>query len=540
VSGLGEDIQAAARALFQQVADQTASRSLCHPVARAAGTWERKLGEPMRVAVAGEIKHGKSTLVNALVAADATLTVSDEAQDRALATGQLETTYVVTELTHGSPEGIRVQYHDRTSVTAPLSELHSYTARRDQPGDATLAAIARVIVTIDAPMLRPFRLIDTPGFNSVYGTDAAAALALLTAGEIDGADAVIFTMNNEGPSSISGKVLRQFMGAGNVITPLKAIGVMPRANQLWPSARMEMLKTSRAKGTAAVEADADPFRFAERAIDAMRPGGWHNWFHAIVPVAGILGEAAALAPDDDFAALRELKALDESVLAIALTATPASSRNFVTRPDFPLCANTRQRLVKTFSPWGVYTAVQAARDNPPTPELRRLLDERSGVAGLRELICNHFGMRSGTVRVQGALTDLTSLNRQRRLALPTGSDDFAVLSSVGTDLESFELAYKVTFWQLDVLGEHYRGELRLRPDQVDDLLRLTGEHGGDLAARLGLPLGASQADLRAAAIAASRRWTAASSTGRNHSAAMKLTRICDAIHHQVRIAANAG
>jgi tRNA U34 5-carboxymethylaminomethyl modifying GTPase MnmE/TrmE len=79
VSGLGEDIQAVAQALFRGIADQTAGRSLCHPVARAAGGWAKKLGEPMRVAVAGEIKHGKSTLVNALVGADATLTVSDEA-----------------------------------------------------------------------------------------------------------------------------------------------------------------------------------------------------------------------------------------------------------------------------------------------------------------------------------------------------------------------------------------------------------------------------------------------------------------------------
>jgi Dynamin family len=539
VSGVG-DIQAAARALFQGIGDQTAGRSLCYPVARAADGWAKKLGEPMRVAVAGEIKHGKSTLVNALVAADAALTVSDEAQDRAVATGQLETTYVVTELTHGSPAGIRVQYRDDTSVTAPLSELHAYTARRDLPGDASLAAIDRVIVTLDAPMLRRFRLIDTPGFNSVYGTDAAAALAVLTAGELNAADAVIFTMNNEGPGSISGDVLREFMGRGNVITPLKAIGVMPRANQLWANARAEILRAAHLTGTPAAEADADPFRFARRAIDVMRPGGWHHWFHAIVPVAGILGEAAALAPDDDFAALRELIDLDATALATALTATPASPRSFLTRSDFPLCVGTRQRLVRTFSPWGVHVAVQAVRDGLSTPELRRLLDERSGVAGLRELIRNHFGVRSATVRVRDALTDLTNLNRRRRLGLPAGSDDHAVLARVGTDLESLELAHAVAFWQLDVLGEYYRGELSLYPEQVDDLLRLTGERGGDLAARLGLPPGASQAELLAAAIAASRRWAATAQTGRNHSAATKLTRICDAIQHQVRNTANVG
>lgn len=534
MSGPGEEVQASARALFASIAERTASRSVCYPVARAAARWERKLGEPMRVAVAGEIKHGKSTLVNALVAADAALTVADEAQDRAVATGQLETTYVVTELTHGSPAGVRVRYRDETFADAPLSELHAYTARRDQPGGAALAAIDRVIVTLDAPMLRRFRLIDTPGFNSVYAADTAAALAVLTAGELDGADAVIFTMNNEGPGSISADVLRQFAGAGNVITPLKAIGVMPRANQLWPTARAEMLRTARALGKPAAEADADPFRLARREIEAMRPGGWHNWFHAIVPVAGILGEAAALAPDDDLTALREFREIKAPDLAAALTASPASPRSFITRPDFPLCPGMRQRLVQTFSPWGLYTAVQAARDCPSHPDLRRMLDEASGVAGLRDLVCNHFGERAGTVRVREALGELTRASRRLRLRLPEGSDEHRAAAGAGRSLEAFQLGHEVTFSQLDVLGEYYRGALRLRPDQVDDVLRLTGERGGDLAARLGLPPGASPADLREAAIAASRRWAAASRTGRNQTAARMMTRICDAIQHQVR------
>jgi hypothetical protein len=526
VSGPGKDFQAAAQALFLDIASQTAGRSLCHPVARAAAGWARKFGEPMRVAVAGEIKHGKSTLVNALVAADAALTVSDEAQDLAVATGQLETTYVLTELTYGSPAGIRVHYHDGTSATAPLDELHAYTVRRDQPGYQALAAIDRVVVTLDAPMLRRFRLIDTPGFNSVYGADAAASLALLTAREIDGADAVVFTFDNKGLSSLSWDVIRQF----TVMTPLKAIGVMPRANQLWLTARRDALTEI---GESATDADMDPFRQAWRRIDAMRPGEGRELFHAIVPVAGILGQAAALTPDDDLTALRELTHLAPPELATALTSR-APGRNFAMRPDFPLDARTRERLVRTFSQWGLYTAVRAARGCPSNAGLRRLLDERSGVAGLRDLICNHFGQRAGTVRVREALGELTRLNRQLRLRLPEGSDDRPALDRVGRDLEAFERAHSVMFSQIDVLGEYYRGELKLGPDQAADLLRLTGERGGDLVARLGLPPGSSPADLRAAADAAAYRWAKVAWTGRNQAAAQMMTRICDAIQRQAR------
>lgn len=524
MSVAGDDLQAAARQLFRAVADRTAGRSFCYPVAQAAADWAGKLAEPMRVAVAGEIKHGKSTLVNALVAADAALPASDEAQDRAVATGQLETTYVLTELAYGSPTGVRIQYRDDTETHVSLEELHTHTARRGEPGDAALAEIKRVIVTLDAPMLQQFRLIDTPGFNSVYRTDAAASLALLTGGELEDADAVVFTIANEGMSSLSFNVVRDF----TAMTPLKAIGVMPRANQLWLSARAG---TPEGDPTA----DDDLLGWARReVVDSMRPGHGRELFHTIVPVAGLLAEAAALAPDEYFTALQEFKEQKPADLAVSLTVGARSRRSFATRTDFPLPVETRQDLVRTFSPWGLYTALQAARDCSSIPELRRLLDERSGVAGLRELICNHFGERAGTVRVREALGDVTRLNRRLRLRLPEGSEDQAALVRVGRDLEQFQLTREVTFSQVDVLGALYRGELDLSPEQRADLLRLTGERGGTLAARLGLPPDASAAELRAAAIAASQRWAAVSRTGRHRSVVQMIVRICDAIQHQAR------
>jgi hypothetical protein len=526
VIGTDEDLQAAARVVFQDVASRTAGRALCYPVARAASDWARKFAEPMRVAVAGEIKRGKSTLVNALVAADAALTAPDGAQDRALATGQLETTYVLTELVHGTPAGICVRYRDGTTVTAALGELRTFTVRRDHRADRTLEAVDRVVVTTDAPMLRRFRLIDTPGFNSVYGADAAASLELLTARGIDGAGAVIYTIGNEGLSSISRDVARQFVSSGTVMTPLKAIGVMPRANELWSALLMEKARTGG-------DLDTDPLRRARREIDAMPPGGGREMFHAIIPVAALLGEAAALATDDDFAALQEFGQLEPAGLAASFTAGSAG-RRFASRPDFPLDTATRQRLVTTFSPWGLFTAVQALRDRPSIPELRRLLDERSGVAGLRELVCNHFGERAGTVRVRDALGEVTVLNRRLRLRLPEGGDDHATLQGAGRELEGFERAHAVMFWQIDVLGQFYRRELSLAPGQVGDLLRLTGERGGGLAARLGLPAEASPGELRQAAVSASRRWAAAAWAGPNRSAAEKMVRICDAIQHQAR------
>jgi hypothetical protein len=187
-----------------------------------------------------------------------------------------------------------------------------------------------------------------------------------------------------------------------------------------------------------------------------------------------------------------------------------------------------------FSPWGLFTAIRAASAHLPHAELRQLLDERSGLAGLRDLICHHFGERAGTVRVRDAVADLALLTRRLRLRLPESSAEHAVLCGVGRDLEAFEQSQVTSFWQIDVLGEFYRGELSLDPGEVEDLLRLTGERGGGLPARLGVPVGGSQRDLREAAAAASRRWSAAARDGRNRSAAEKMTRVCDALQYAVR------
>ena len=118
---------------FAEIVAATRNRPSCAPVARQANQWLATFAEPMRVAVAGEIKCGKSTLVNALVGAGATVAASDVAQEQAMATGQLETTYVLTELVHGDRPGISVRYHDGSIAEAGLDRLHELTCAATSP-----------------------------------------------------------------------------------------------------------------------------------------------------------------------------------------------------------------------------------------------------------------------------------------------------------------------------------------------------------------------------------------------------------------------
>lgn len=519
------DLERQTRDVLEHVVAMTQLRSACYPIAREAAQWVATFGEPMRVAVVGEIKTGKSTLVNGLVGADAALSVTDADQTLAMETGQLETTYVLTELVHGAPTGIVVHYRDGTEAPAELRELRALTVRRDA-ADRTLQAIARVVVTINAPLLERFRLIDTPGFDSVYEHDSAASLRLLTSTECDRAGAIVYTIENRGLTGVSEKIARQFVGgAGSAaITPMKAIGVMPRSNERWPElVGAKFLRSD-------PDLDVDPLAQARAEIDRVLTPADRGLFHAIVPVAGLLAEGAALADDRLLAAFEELTNVNQAELARSLI-MPKTRYAFATAADLrALEPAVRQQLVKTFSAYGVWVGVQAVRKHPglPKPELRQILDEQSGVAELRDLIGNHFGARASTLRVRDALAQLLRTTGNHRRPMPQEHDDYAVLEDVGRRLERFKLSHDVRFDVIDVLGRHYRGQLRLTPAEVEDLLRLSGERGMDPAARLGLPSTASRAQLRAAAVAAGQRWSRIGGRGMaTTNAAAALARACD-------------
>nr|WP_269328843.1 dynamin family protein [Kineosporia babensis] len=481
----------------------------------------------MRVAVAGEIKRGKSTLVNALIGAEGGLTVADAEAEAAMATGQLETTYVLTEIVHGSRPSLRVLRKDGTAEDVSLTRLREFTARR---ADASLDDVERVVVTLPAPLLSRFRLIDTPGFNSVYGTDAQNALSILTGDEVRAADAVVYAIANEGLSQVSEQVARQFSTGGDdsaPLTPMKAIGVVPRANEHW----FGLLRDRRRDPTV----DTDPFVLARREIETTMRGPGRGLFHAIVPVNALLGEAAALATDEDFAAIAELTGVEDDLLLESFAQMPHQSRAFAARTDFPLEPDRRQRLITTFSSWGLWRAIVQSRAKPPIDELRAELDRISGVAALRDLVHNHFGARAGAIRVSGALAQITAANRRIRLHQPPGSQELAVCEDIGRRLEDVMLAHSVLFAQIDVLGKVYQGLVRFSPAQREDLLRLTGERGMGLPERLGLEPGASPAELRQAAVTAAARWAtaAATLTGSARLAARDLQRSLDTLLAQI-------
>jgi ribosome biogenesis GTPase A len=122
---------------------------------RALRLAERSEAQRYHIAVLGEFKRGKSTLVNALIGAPI------------LPTGVIPVTSVATEIHFSQPRsGIRVVFDDATTRELPLSELARYVSERDNP--ANRLGVRRVEVKVEAPLgAQGVVLVDTPGVASV-------------------------------------------------------------------------------------------------------------------------------------------------------------------------------------------------------------------------------------------------------------------------------------------------------------------------------------------------------------------------------------
>lgn len=128
------------------------------------------------VAVVGEFKRGKSTLLNALVGR------------RVLPSGVLPLTTVTTELRGGEGPPVVVALGGEERELGPGEGIADYVTEAANPGN--VKGVARVVVPLGAPVVaKGLVLVDTPGVGSVHRhNDEEASAGLLDA---DGAIVVL-------------------------------------------------------------------------------------------------------------------------------------------------------------------------------------------------------------------------------------------------------------------------------------------------------------------------------------------------------------
>ena len=428
-------------------------------VARLRASRER-LEEPLRVALAGRVKAGKSTLLNALVG------------ERIAPTDAGECTRVVTWYRRGPVP--RVELHGIDGLRRPLPVRRVRGELRLELADAAVDQVARLVVDWPAAGLGAATLIDTPGISSLSVENSARTEAFLDAGDqVSGADAVVFLTRQFQPADLTFLAAVQQACGGLATTTLS---VLSRADD----AGGGQLDALIAAGELAQRTAELP---AVRALSA-----------TVLPVAGLMALGGRTLRHGDFVAFRALARADRAdVETMLLTA------DRFRRPEVPvdLSAEVRTGLVERFGLFGIRMAVALLRTGVGDgPALADQLVARSGLAELQRVLAVQFTERGDQLKAATAMRLLERLLRERPVS--GNAELWRGLERVRT--ASLELV------ELDLLARTRSTDGPFAPDVREEAERLLGAHGSSAAARLGLPPAATPAELRAAVAAAVERW----------------------------------
>lgn len=150
-----------------------ASHPATRPLADRVQSLHDRLGSGrFHLAVLGQFKRGKSTLLNALLG------------EPFLPTGVVPVTAIPTLLEYGPTRQARIIFYDGTARFVSPDELAAYVTETANPHNKL--GVARVEVQYPAPLLaRGVVLIDTPGIGSTLAHNTATALDVLA--EVDAA-----------------------------------------------------------------------------------------------------------------------------------------------------------------------------------------------------------------------------------------------------------------------------------------------------------------------------------------------------------------
>ena len=359
--------------------------------------------EPCVLAVAGRVKAGKSTLINALLG-----------QDLSLA-GAAETTATINYFRFGAPEDplrpvccVWRNGHRTWESKAFLDSLQGTSEESLQRAESIL----HLEFYLPHPDLREVTLVDTPGTDAIVGGaenshETVTARFFGMGGQLTerqaervrslqehhsaetrrlaaSADAVIYLVGQVAHVT-NQEFLTEFQQASSGQTrALNALGVMSRIDLLDDVfvARHELANAIAAK--LATE------------------------LNTVVPVSAGLWRALSILKADS----PRLNAMKEALCSIPadrFTRMLASDRAYLREyPDCAVPVGMRQSFMEGM-PWRVFVIVARELRSKPVPDALAVLEEMSGFIELRRLLQNHFFRRGQLLRCFRILSDLHAI-----------------------------------------------------------------------------------------------------------------------------------
>jgi hypothetical protein len=432
-----------------------------------ATNWLRRhvdrLAEPLRLAVAGLPRTGRSTLVNSLVGEEIAPLLVEE-------------------------RGVLAWYR---GAAAPRAQVYPAQAPpRDVPvarvdgrlhidlEDWRAEDLDRIVLDWPSRALRRLTLIDAPAIGAqapepaTSTSDAAADVASRIS--LD-ADAVVYLMNSLHSTDLGFLQSIQDHPIARE-TPVNTIVVLSRADEV---------------GGGRIDALTSAKQIARRyRTDAGLRGLCQN----VIAVSGLLAHAGRTLTADEAAALAALAELPRRELESCLVSADRFAGGGV---PVRLDGRTRAALLDRFGMFGVRLATTLIRQGyTESAALSAELVARSGLAELRESIQQCFIDRHDVLKARSAVLALEVVLRMeprpeaRRLV--TGLEQLVVSAH--------------EFRELRLLAALHGGRTELPDPLADEARRLVGGDGTALPARLGFEHEPTGAELHSAIAVALRRW----------------------------------
>jgi hypothetical protein len=434
-----------------------------------------RLDEPLRIAIAGKVKAGKSTLLNALVGEEIAPTDAGEC------------TRVVTWYRDGHAPKVVMYSHAGTPTLLPAHRRDGALVIDFQ--GTPPEQLDRLVVDWPSQSLRAATLIDTPGIASASAQVARRTWAFLTPQDdsVTEADAVIYLMRHL--HSTDAQFLESFRDQTVArASSINTIAVLSRADEVG-GGRVDGLFSAK---TIAGRYRADP---------TLR-----ELCQTVVPVAGLLAFAGRTLRQAEFAALAELARsprsdVDELLLSTDHFLVPdgiaeAGAPGGPSEPDV-LSLAARRGLLDRFGLFGIRLSTTLIRQGIETPtSLATELVRRSGLNELQEVLQKLFAQRRDLLKARSALLTL-----QRAL---DGNADLGTAELTG-EVEGI-LASAHELAELRLLSALRSGEVDLPQAECAEAERLLGGEGVAPATRLGLSSDSDPAQVQRAVWTALEAW----------------------------------
>jgi hypothetical protein len=257
---------------------------------------------------------------------------------------------------------------------------------------------------------------------------------------------------------------------------VNSIGVLSRADEIGSSRTNAMLAADRV---------TSKYRRDPRI---------HSLCQVVIPVAGLIAQAAATLRQDEANALRAIAVLDRRQSTDLLL----SAQRFVTMNAPPgLEPEVRARLLERFGLFGVRLAVELINAGRvrSAGELATALEEHSGIRELRQVLGGQFAARARVLKARTTLATVWALAELH------GGTEGRMLRDRIRDIE--RAAHELV--EIRLLSQVRRGAVMLGEVEME-ARRILGDGGADPAIRLGLPAAASPEEIQSAALATIGRW----------------------------------